>query len=181
MLGNTSFRVWLSEYASVCRINICVHVHVNNAAYFHCLSRREKLQATLDDICNEIDAWELPLALSELLQDLLPKLYSNSPPAIMARVLQKFSDYYTNPNRTVLPWGALIEQMSPVEYWKFYAGSSDEAMKIAGDFAIRMVGCGVTECGVERVFSHINWLVGDKRRKLSEKSLGNLASLKYGS
>jgi hypothetical protein len=41
--------------------------------------------------------------------------------------------------------------ISSVEFWRYYVQSTDEAVQIAGDFAIRMVGCGVTECGVERV------------------------------
>jgi hypothetical protein len=98
----------------------------------------------------------------------------------MAKVLQVLSDYFGNPNRLNLLWGYTIGTCSNVDYWKYYTTATNEVLRIAGDFAIRMVACGVTECGVERIFSHVHWLIGVKRHRLGEHTLEDLSSLKYG-
>jgi hypothetical protein len=130
-------------------------------------------------MCKEIDECELSLSLSELLDDLWPKMYTSVGAEVKAKVLQTFSDYYSKTDRNDLPWGSTLEHVSSVEYWKNYVRVLDQRMRTAGDFALRLVTCGVTECGVERVFSHIHWLVGVKRFKLGEQSLQDLARLKF--
>jgi hypothetical protein len=139
-----------------------------------------EFKASLDSICTEIDEWELPLALSELLSDFWPKFYAGKSDATMTKVLQVLSDYFNKPDVKDLPWGYTIGNTSTVEYWKYYTTATNEVLKIAGDFAIRMVACGVTECGVERIFSHVHWLIGVKRHQLGEHTLEDLSSLRYG-
>jgi hypothetical protein len=114
--------------------------------------------------------------------DLWPKMYPAVSFVTMTKVLQRFTEFTNKPNKADPLWGYTLGTVDSVEYWKFYVDStSNDVLRLTGDFAVRLVGAGVTECGVERIFSHVHWLVGIKRQKLSEQTLSDLASLKYGS
>jgi hypothetical protein len=95
----------------------------------------------------------------------------------LAKVLQVLSDYFNKPNRKDLLWGYTIGTCSGVDDWKYFTTASSEVLC---GFAIRMVACGVTECGVERIFSHVHWLIRVKRHRLGEHTLEDLSSLQYG-
>jgi hypothetical protein len=53
-----------------------------------------------------------------------------------------------------------------------------EEFRIGADFAIRITCAGISECGVERQFSYVKWLVGKRRYRLSRDTLYNLSLLK---
>lgn len=51
-------------------------------------------------------------------------------------------------------------------------------LKLAANFALRIVCAGVTQCGVERVFSHIKWILGTRRYQLGVDSIRDLIILR---
>jgi hypothetical protein len=108
---------------------------------------------------------------------LWPKLYPSTSEHLLG-VITIITDYWTKPLNKI-PYGNILKPgVTNYSYWNCIKNNLKDAAKWAGDFAIRLTCSGVTECGVERVFSHIRWLLGIKRYRLSKETIQHLLYLK---
>jgi hypothetical protein len=120
----------------------------------------------------------MKLTTNELLSTLWNKLYPLETNELLSEVYKIFC-YFWNENNDDLLFGNQINYLTPTEYWSMVKmNSQSQAYIIASDFALRLVSSGITSCSVERTFSYIRWLLGEKRYLLSKEALQNLITLK---
>ena len=139
---------------------------------------RQEMRATLDSICHDIEQINFVDYTCELLQLLWPKVFPTEDIALAGPV-SAVHDKFMGQDRAAIPFGTLLASLSSVDFWKKFAASRTLTDRLAAAFAIRLVCAGITECVVERLFSHVNWLMGMRRHRLNELSLESLAMLTY--
>jgi hypothetical protein len=132
----------------------------------------------LETICSDIDDLNLLDCSSELLTLLWPEFYPKDKADLLPPVSQILGRFMCEP-RFKLPFNTLMLSLSSIDYWKMFGASSSRADQLAASFASRLLCAGITECAVERVFSHVKWLIGFKRHSLSSQTIENLALLRY--
>jgi hypothetical protein len=136
------------------------------------------MNATLDSTCCDIDEINFTDCTSELLLILWPKVFPSDNISLYADV-STVHDAFMGVDRSAVPFGALTGTLSSITYWKKISSSRSRTDKLAAEFAMRLLCAGITECVVERLFSHIKWLVGFRRHSLNQSSLESLAMLTY--
>jgi hypothetical protein len=105
-------------------------------------------------------------------------LYPKSSPFLLQEVLNIFTEYWSNPKENLIYGYTLEMAESNFSFWKYFTKITNSPFFFTEDYAIRMTCVGITECGVERVFSYIKWILGMKRHRLSKEMLYNLIQLK---
>jgi hypothetical protein len=149
------------------------------------ISRKEKETLSENDekdclltLCEKINKINIRLATISILNHLWKKLYPTVSLTTLSEVSTIFLDYWTRQS-SELPLGStLLGAESNYEYWNNVKNIMNNPESIAADFAIRMTCAGVTECGVEREFSYIRWILGYKRLQLSDEKVRDLLILK---
>jgi hypothetical protein len=115
----------------------------------------------------------------ELLNRLWKKLYpSSSSSSDLNDVVSIFTSYWTKSINEIHLGYLLNSSSTNYNYWNTVKTFLSYPANYAADFSIRITCAGVSECGVERIFSHMKWLLGTKRYRLSLKTLQNLLYLK---
>jgi hypothetical protein len=139
--------------------------------------RIEKVE-TLENICTEISEFNVRFATTTLLELLWKKLYSNKPVSMISSIGLIYTDYWGT-RRNTFPYGSQLPMDDYVFLNTIKCNVEGDEFFIAADFAIRFTCAGVTECGVERHFTYLKWLVGSRRIRLNKESLYILSILKY--
>jgi hypothetical protein len=139
---------------------------------------RTEMNASLLSICHDIDEINFTDCTSELLLILWPKIFPKDNFSLYGDV-SAIHDAFMGADSNAVPFGALRGSLSSIAFWKKISSSRSRADKLAAEFAARLLCAGITECVVERLFSHVKWLVGFRRHSLSESSLESLAMLTY--
>jgi hypothetical protein len=107
----------------------------------------------------------------------LGKLYPNVSRDYISEIASVYLKFWIK-SSALIPCGWMLNSNnSSYSYWNCVNSTTEGALKCAADFAIRIT-CGVSECGVERDFRYIKWLIGTKRFKLSSNTIKNLLYLK---
>jgi hypothetical protein len=151
---------------------------VKEESFFFFYLYREEFLLNLNKICEEIYNFNLKIAVDELLIILWEKLYPNENENVISKVYNVFCDYW-NEDINEFPFIKHLHNLSSVEFWKIVKSNSlDKVYTLAADFALRFICARISSCAVERIFSHIKWLLGTKRYKLSKETLENLLILK---
>jgi hypothetical protein len=139
---------------------------------------REEYRATLEAMCADIDQIDFGAYTTELLSVLWPKIFLGVDRQRLGAVSTVLDTFMTS-EREGLPYGNVMDTMSSHAYWRKRKATLNEAERLASTFALRLVSAGITECVVERVFSHVKWLYGFKRFRLAPETMENLVLLRF--
>jgi hypothetical protein len=139
---------------------------------------RKKLIASIDGIYEDICHINVKYSTIQLLRLLWKKLYPQQSEIVLNSVIQYFSSYWSKGDDSN-PLGLSLIYCSNFQYWSTIATTLNNVSKcIAADFALRITCAGVTECSVERVFSHLRWILGLRSYKLKANTIKDLLYLK---
>ena len=110
-------------------------------------------------ICHDIDQINFVDYTCELMQLLWPKEFPKDGFARLPAV-SAVHDRFLSEDEAAVPFGALLGSLYSSDYWKKVGRSHSSTDRLAAEFALRLVCAGITECVVERLFSHVKWLMG---------------------
>lgn len=129
-------------------------------------------------LCSRIEKVNIRVATTTLLGNLWNRIYPGSNSKDLCDVITFFSNYWSTQWKDLPLGNTLAHVCNNFTYWNNIKTVYNEPVKFAADFAIRMTCAGVTECGVERAFSRMKWLLGTKRYRLSKETIKDLLILK---
>jgi hypothetical protein len=132
----------------------------------------------LEAICADVDQIDFGAYTTELLSVLWAPTFPGVERAHLGAV-SVYLDVFMTSEREGIPYGNVMDTMSSCEYWRKRKATLNNAERLASTFALRLVSAGITECVVERVFSHVKWLYGFKRFRLAPETMENLVLLSY--